>query len=545
MKYSSFLQSLHVTQWGKPCTQRLMKHCQSRFTDNSTSLGLLYYLCFFLLFLPFIGCQSSTTNEQTQEPVKCRTIVTTDGEVDDMDSFLRLLLYANEMQIEGIIFSSSQWHYSGDGKGTLFTSQMPTTARMYGSRTDLRWVGTAWMDDFLDAYNEVYPSLSQHSADYPTPEYLKSIVKVGNITFEGEMETDTEGSDFIKQIILDDKPGPVYVQIWGGTNTLARALKSIEDQYKGTPEWENIYKKVSDKVVIYAILDQDATYSNYVAPNWPKIKVIYNSSQFWCFAYAWPQTVPQELKTYMDGNWFKENILFDHGPLLAQYATWGDGHTTADPEDNYGKPEALARSGRMPYDFISEGDSPSYFSLIDMGLRSQEDPSWGGLGGRFIQSTTAPNRWEDGRHVADFNPYTGKAESSYSQVRWVPVLQNDFAARADWCVLPYDQANHRPTVVLKSPQDVTAAPGKTIKLKAQATDPDGNNLTYSWWPYTEVSTYPNKVEVTNAEQASTTFTVPDDAQDGQTIHLILQVSDDGQPTLTHFARVVITVSTTK
>ena len=61
---------------------------------------------------------------------------------------------------------------------------------------------------------------------YPTADYLKSIIRVGNIEFEGEMEKVTEGSEFIKNILLDDDNQPVYVLIWGGTNTLARALKS-------------------------------------------------------------------------------------------------------------------------------------------------------------------------------------------------------------------------------------------------------------------------------------------------------------------------------
>ena len=117
-------------------------------------------------------------------------------------------------------------------------------------------------------------------------------MRVGNIEFEGEMEKDTAGSDLIKQVLLDDDPSPVYLQIWGGTNTVARALKSIEDQYKGTPAWDAIYDKVSKKAVIYTVLDQDITYNAYVRPNWPKIRVIYNADQFWSFAYQWRNRVP-------------------------------------------------------------------------------------------------------------------------------------------------------------------------------------------------------------------------------------------------------------
>ncbi len=37
---------------------------------------------------------------QSEKP---RTIVTTDGEVDDVDSFIRFLLYANEFDIAGLV----------------------------------------------------------------------------------------------------------------------------------------------------------------------------------------------------------------------------------------------------------------------------------------------------------------------------------------------------------------------------------------------------------------------------------------------------------
>ena len=205
-----------------------------------------------------------------QHTSKPRTIVTTDGEVDDQDSFIRLLLYSNEFDLIGLVYSSSQWHYTGDGKGTPFTSEMDMTKNLYGERTELRWPGTDWMQEFIDRYALVYPNLKLHASDFPKPEYLKSLVKVGNIVFEGEMESDTEGSNYIRDILLDQSTTPVYLQIWGGTNTVARALKSIEDKYRNTPEWERVKRKVSDKAIIYAVLDQDATYKKYVAPNWPE-----------------------------------------------------------------------------------------------------------------------------------------------------------------------------------------------------------------------------------------------------------------------------------
>ena len=473
---------------------------------------------------------------------KPRTIVTTDGEVDDMDSFIRFLLYTNNLEVEGLVYSSSQWHYKGDGKGTTFVSEMEMTKRIYGERTDLRWPGTTWMQELIDKYEVVYPNLIQHDSDYPTPEYLKSIIRVGNIDFEGEMKKVTEGSEFIKNILLDDDNAPVYVQIWGGTNTLARALKSIEEEYKGTSEWKDIYKKVSEKTVIYAVLDQDATYKKYVEPNWPEVRVIYNSAQFWSFAYMWPRVVPESLKPYMEGEWFSENIKFDHGLLLENYYLWGDGqHIAGDPDHTHGSMEEVKKNGRKQYDFISEGDSPSYLFLLNFGLENYDDPTYGGLGGRFKQSETNPYRWEDGDDVTDFNPETGKQESAYPQLRWIKVIQNDFASRADWCVNDYKNANHAPIVEVNK-NTFQAKAGDSVILSGVATDPDNDKLNYKWWNYAEAGTYPKAVEIDSATQKQLQIQVPDDAEVGQTIHLILEVSDDGDPSLTRFQRVVIQIN---
>jgi Protein of unknown function (DUF1593) len=388
----------------------------------------------------------------------------------------------------------------------------------------------------------VYPNLIKHATGYPTLTYLKSLIRVGNIDFEGEMARDTEGSELIKKVLLDDDASPVYLQIWGGTNTVARALKSIEEQYKNKPEWAAIQKKVSDKAIIYAVLDQDATYQNYVAPNWPRIRVLYNSDQFWSFAYLWPRVVPAELQTYLKGAWFAEHIKFGHGPLLSSYYLWGDGQQLAgDPEHTHGDLTEAKKYNLSQYDFISEGDSPAYFYLIDVGLRSLADVSYGGWGGRMVKSSTNPYRWEDGKQVTDYNPYTKKQDTAYPQTRWIPVLQNDFAARADWCVKPYKDANHAPVVKLNHALDLSAKRGQRISLSGSATDPDKNQLTYRWWQYEEAGTYPGKVTLQQPDQAKTSFIVPANATPGQTIHLILEVSDAGTPSLTRYQRVIVTV----
>ena len=55
------------------------------------------------------------------------------------------------------------------------------------------------MMNYLDAYAKVYPNLKKHDKTYPTPKYLKSVTKIGNIGYEGEMDNSTDGSDLIKK----------------------------------------------------------------------------------------------------------------------------------------------------------------------------------------------------------------------------------------------------------------------------------------------------------------------------------------------------------
>ena len=64
----------------------------------------------------------------------------------------------------------------------------------------------------------------------------------------------------------------MYLLAWGGQSTIARALKSIKQQYEGTPEWPAIYAKVSRKAIIQSFGDQDNTNAQYIRPNWPEIE---------------------------------------------------------------------------------------------------------------------------------------------------------------------------------------------------------------------------------------------------------------------------------
>src|SRR5437868_15180184 len=99
-----------------------------------------------------------------------------------------------------------------------------------------------------------------------------SKIRYGNIEFDGDISKDSPGSDLIKSLMLDDKPGPLFITAWGGHSTIARALKAIHEQYEYTTQWELLKKKISRKVVLHPSGEQDDTYALHIKPNWPHME---------------------------------------------------------------------------------------------------------------------------------------------------------------------------------------------------------------------------------------------------------------------------------
>ena len=471
---------------------------------------------------------------------KARAIFTNDGECDDMNSFVHLLLYANDIDIEGLVASSSIFHYAGDPEQGIEPK---------------RWADPKWMLEDIDAYERVYPNLVAHDADYPTPEYLRSVTCVGNVRAIGDMSEDTEGSELIRRAIFADDERPLWLLAGGGTNTIGRALKRIELDHKGTDRWEEVYRTVCEKAIIFMIITQDDTYRDYISQAWPDLRMLHCTS-IRGIAFMYDETViPRRDLGMFEGSWVKPNLL-DKGALLERYHTWGDGHVYPGEEDRsqFGSNLALMDGswwGKQPrnrYDMISEGDSPSFLHLIDKGLRTLEDPSFGGWGGRFRRNADNEfNRDADYWECAVDEPAGPTTGEALQLTRWIGDWMNDFASRATWCVTPDEKSvNHAPEVSVEEGVDVVAAPGQEVTLHAVATDPDGDEVRVTWTRYADADTYAGEVALDasrSRDGATVHLTVPDDARAGDTIHLIVRASDEPSrtPYMVNYRRVIITV----
>jgi hypothetical protein len=495
-----------------------------------------------LIILIIILCAYVNTH---YAQIKPRIIVTADPELDDANSLIRFLLYSTDYKVEGLIYASSQFHWTGDGKGT----KLSVPGREY-TRFGLnlcpcesyRWAkGERFIHDIVENYEKVYQTLNVHHSGYPSPDELKSKIRFGNIEFDGDFSKDTPGSDLIKSLMLDDNTEPLYITAWGGQSTIARALKSVQDQYEKTPAWSNVRKKILNKVILLPSGDQDDTYAKYIKPNWPEIdyRQMGGGPNYSYFA---PVNPTAENALYVSPGWIADNIT-SRGPFGAYYRVWGDGKqmVKGDIFDFFGMAgytsDELKKMGYvvwMPIQpkgtFLGEGDNLTFMNMLDNGLRGHERGSYGGWGGKQVTHGI-------GMSISQPDP----AEKTRPFPNFWPAAQRDFAARLKWSVTPrFEDANHEPRITIEGPRFITAKAGEKVQLKATTSDPDGNNVSVKWWQF-NVGTYPGEITISNPTSLSTEVVVPTDATPGQTIHLIIEATDDASSPLVRYERVIITL----
>lgn len=505
-------------------------------------------------------CLQVTLNAQTPNtPEKPRIVVTADPELDDNNSLIRFLLYSTDMDIVGLVYASSGFHWKGDGNGTKWFVPGREYDRFQMDECPCeswRWAeDERFIHEVVEAYEKVYPNLKVHHTDYPTPEYLKSIIRYGNVEFDGDFSKDTPGSDLIKELILDNEPGKLFITAWGGASTIARALKSIEDHYKNTQQWSAIKEKIARKVVLLPSGDQDDTYAKYIKPHWPEIEYrqFSNSPNYGYGAQF--NALPENAKL-LTSDWMQENISAK-GPLGEQYRVWGDGKqmVRGDKVDYFGfegyTDEQLKKMGYkvwMPVQpkgsWLGEGDNHTFMNMLGNGLRAFEDGTFGGWGGRTDPTELAEIISFSGGGDADAlaSQLGNQDNSSKTEYpNFFPMAQHDFATRMHWSVTPkYKDANHEPVVEILGPMNLLVNPGQKVPLFGKVTDPDGDKTTVKWWQF-QVGTYPNQIQISRADTLHPEIEIPKDAKSGQTIHIILEATDSGSPSLTRYQRIVISI----
>lgn len=133
-----------------------------------------------------------------------RALISTDiggTDPDDFQSMVHLLLYADVLDIEGLLSSP---HGQGR-KEQVF--------------------------QVIDCYASDYKNLKTYSDHYPTPDALRAITKQGEIErapYAGIRQS-TEGSDWVVQCARRNDPRPLHVLGWGGIEDIAQALHDAPD----------------------------------------------------------------------------------------------------------------------------------------------------------------------------------------------------------------------------------------------------------------------------------------------------------------------------
>ncbi|WP_319590757.1 nucleoside hydrolase-like domain-containing protein [uncultured Draconibacterium sp.] len=454
-----------------------------------------------------------------QEGQKQRLIVLTDldyFEPDDAQSLVRLLIYSNQLDIEGLIATGN-----AENADDLYPD---------------------YIRKIIGEYDKVQANLLKHEAGFPTGQELLNVVKAGIPLYgmEGVGEgKDSEGSDWIIAKLEEKDERPLWINVWGGSNTLAQALWKIKET-----ESEKEAKRLISKLRIYAISDQDDS-GAWIRKNFPDLFYIVSPGRYQDGTWGGMMSVIPGLNNDVVSNfWFAENVQQAHGSLGAIY------------------PNVV---------FGVEGDTPSFLYLINNGLNSPEHPDWGSWGGRYEYYTPDNDTTVEWRIpiVQETRPIWTNAEDTYTPTveapygmsivndtttitgdkvtvsRWREEFQNDFAARMDWCVKVYEEANHPPVVELVTPKEITVKSGEIFQLDGtKCSDPDGDGIIYYWFNYQEAGSCKEPARLFPPNSAKVRAMAPK-VDETETVHFILKVTDRGTPRLTRYARVIVTVEPAK
>jgi hypothetical protein len=293
-----------------------------------------------------------------------RVIISTDiggGDEDDIQSMIHYLAYSDLFETEGLI------------------SSPPKQGRVKD------------IFEVIDVYAKDYPKLITYSKRYPSPGYLRSIIKQGAIDpapTKGYSKA-TEGSRWIIQCAKEDYKRPLYVLVWGSITDVAQALHDDPS--------------IKNKIRVHFIASwnqrQDRNAFRYIDEHHKDLWLIHNDTTF----RGW----------YMGGN--------NKGDLgnRAFVTTHIKGHGAL------GDYFAPLKGGQ-----IKMGDTPTVAWLL---YGTPQDPTKESWGGQFVKKPGRPNWWID-------NPEPKLIESGKQGARTVNKWRRDylrhFQKRMDRCKAP-------------------------------------------------------------------------------------------------------------
>lgn len=447
-----------------------------------------------------------------------RLFVLTDieNEPDDAQSMVRLLVHSSQYRIEGLVATTSTW--------------LP-------NRTAPQRIHR-----IVDAYAKVRERLLEHEDGFPQASSLERVIASGLPVFGMKgvgAGKDSAGSEALIAAADRADPRPLWIAAWGGTNVLGQALWKVAHSRSK----EELARFVA-KLRVYAISDQDDS-GPWIRETFPDLFYIvspgYEENDGGGYHYAtWTGISGDRFHGRFDGadfslvsnEWLEENIIENHGPLGAEYPRW---------------------------EYLMEGDTPSFLYLFPNGLGSPDQPNYGSWGGRYELYTPHERPWY---HQAETRPiWTNAVDEAigvdgqphneiYATIwRWRSAYQNEFAARMDWCVKDFAEANHPPIARLAHAAQLTAKHGESVNLSAEGSiDPDGDTLSYKWFVYREAGTYLGWPEIQNADGRDAKLTIPNAnvsvsalPRKPKSVHVVLQVTDDGEPALTRYQRTIVNI----
>ena len=472
-----------------------------------------------------------TVDDFTGKP---RLVVLTDigNEPDDQMSLVRLLLYSNEIEIEGLVATTSTWQKDKVRPDTLH--------------------------EVIGAYGDVRENLLKHAPGWPTAAQLDATVSQGLETYgmaalrnrPATIPLTTGAAGIIAAADRADTR-PLWIALWGGANTFAEALSHV----RATRDAAALEKFIA-RLRVYSITDQDDA-GPWIRREFPDLFYIVKPSAPDAGEYAYATW------TGISGDVYYRNGAGADGSTVTN--EWLDTHIRGKGPLGKHYPK---------FAFIMEGDTPSFLGLTNNGLESFRNPGWGGWGGRYnyLQPYGETHAlWTQGGdlfpRVTSQDAVTGidgKTHLSDQATiwRWREAFQNEFSARMDWTVQPFAAANHPPAVVVNeaggtAPVYLDAEAGKPVTLSAVGTsDPDRQALSYRWFHYAEAGYLPGQalaaVEIANDRAARATVTVTrpcranwipaaTDRCPASIAHVILAVTDLGTPRLTSYRRVILRV----